>query len=83
MEATTMGMHLPAERLDFVVTRHSRGWNVALDEQLPVSFSDREAALDAAFNGARLIWEDFHLSSGVRVQDDRGRGYRVLRTYGG
>jgi hypothetical protein len=78
-----MGMQLPAERLEFVVTRHSRGWNVAVDEQLPVSFADREAALDAAFKGARLIWEDFQLSSGVRVQDDRGHGYRVMRTYGG
>jgi hypothetical protein len=76
-------MHLPAERLEFVVSRHSRGWNVAVDAQLPVSFADREAALDAAFNGARLIWEDFQLSSGVRVQDDRGDRYRVLRTYGG
>jgi hypothetical protein len=78
-----MGMQLPVERLEFVVTRHSRGWNVAVDEQLPVSFADREAALDAAFKGARLIWEDFQLSSGVRVQDYRGHGYRVMRTYGG
>ena len=83
MEANTLGMNLQAERLDFVVTRHSRGWNVAVDQELPVSFRDREEALDAAFNGARCIWEDFHLSSGVRVQDDRGDGYRVVRTYGG
>ena len=70
-----------SERLYFLVTRHGPMWNVAVDDQMPVSFVTRESAMSAALNGARKIWEDFRQLTGVRVEDEV-QGWRVVRTFG-
>ena len=71
---------LPA-RIYFFITRQGPRWNVAVDHNVPVSFGDRDSAIQAALSGARKIWEEFHHVTGVRIQDDYG-GWRALRTFG-
>ena len=71
---------LPA-RIYFFVTRQGARWNVAVDHNAPVSFGDRDTAIQAALAGAGKIWHDFRQATGVRIQDEHG-GWRALRTYG-
>jgi hypothetical protein len=76
-----MSVQSISERIYFFVTRHGPEWNVAVDDQTPVRFIDRESAIEAALNGARKIWEDFRQGTGVQIQDGVG-AWRVLRTFG-
>jgi hypothetical protein len=55
---------------------------VAVDDQPPVRFIDRESAIEAALDGARKIWEDFRQGTAVQIQDDGAGAWRVLRTFG-
>jgi hypothetical protein len=69
------------ERIYFFITRQGARWQVTVDHNTPVSFEDRDAAIQAAIAGARKIWEDFRESTGVRIQDEHG-GWRALCAYG-
>jgi hypothetical protein len=76
-----MSVQSISERIYFFVTRQGPEWNVAVDDQTPVRFIDRESAIEAALNGARKIWEDFRQGTGVQIED-AGGAWRVLRTFG-
>jgi hypothetical protein len=80
MPASAQSQTLSA-RIYFFITRQGSRWNVAVDHNAPVSFGDRDSAIQAAMAGARKIWEDFHHVTGVRIQDDHG-DWRALRTFG-
>jgi hypothetical protein len=76
-----MPAHSLPGKIYFFVTRQGPRWNVAVDHNVPVSFGDRDSAVQAALGGARRIWEDFHQSTGVRIRDDYG-GWRAVRSFG-
>lgn len=76
-----MEQHSLPARIYFFITRQGQRWNVAVDSNLPVSFSDRDTAIKAALAGARKIWEQFRETTVVRIQDEFG-GWRALQTFG-
>ena len=75
-----MGADSSLARMYFFVTPHGRDWQVSVEHQTPISFVDRESAVEAAITGASRIWEDFRQHTGVRIQDHHG--WRVMRTFG-
>jgi hypothetical protein len=76
-----MGAHSSFDRMYFFVSPHGLAWDVSVEQETPISFADRETAVEAAVSGADRIWKDFRQCTGVRIM---GRhGWRLMRTFGG